>query len=166
MLSNLVAILVLYCVYYYLKNLNNCKCVSSGAVNNLKTLELILIGLNFAGLLFSVLIMNNLLTFLKSYQKYLPYIAAVYFLGIFIFDSIFLYNSFKFYDTMKSPCACAESIPKYFIYFQGLMSLLVVFSSALFSIYGLYLYATGAKVEFSITDLNRKYNKKNKNKIK
>jgi len=163
MLGNLVAILVLYCVYYYLKNLNDCKCVSSGAVNNLKTLELILIGLNFAGLLISLLTMNNLLTFLKPYQKYLVYIAAVYFLGIFIFDSIFVYNAFKFYDTMKSPCACAEGIPKYFIYFQGLMSLLVVFSSALFSVYGLYLYGSGVRVSFSITDFKLK---KNKNKIK
>ena len=163
MLGNLIAILVLYCVYYYLKNLNDCKCVSSEAVNNLKTLELILIGLNFAGVLISLLTMNNLLTFLKPYQKYLVYIALIYFLGIFIFDSVFVYNAFNFYDTMKSPCACAESIPKYFIYFQGLMSLLVVFSSALFSVYGLYLYGSGVRVSFSITDFKLK---KNKNKIK
>lgn len=148
MLTEIVVIVILYCVYKYLKELKGCSCVNQTYTSNLKDAEAFLIGFNFLGLLVSILIMSNLLSFLKPYAKYAHYGVVVYFILAMLFNLYVAYNGLGFYKTIKDNCKCADGWEKYYLYFQIFMSILIVFLSAMVSIYGTYAYATGKKISF------------------
>ena len=154
MLGTLIAIILVYCAYMYLKNLKSCDCVNQTYVGQLANLELIILGLNFLGLFASVVTMTDLLK-IKAYAKYVMFGIAVYFIGVLILEGYIAYNVYKFQDTMKSPCKCADKWQKYYIYLQGIFAGLIVLSTAWFSIYGTYLYATGKNMSLEIAMYNK-----------
>ena len=137
-ISFIVYIILLYLAYAYLRGLKTCACVQPVYVENLMTAELMLLGFNLVGLLFSLISSMHILPILKTYKAYLLKFVAVTSLAMLSFYAYFLYNAYFFHSTMAPNCACANTWEKYYIYLQAAATALIIISTAVFSGYAAF----------------------------
>ncbi len=127
---SLFVIFLLYCAYYYLDNLNTCRCVNNIYTEKLKYLESILIVISLFMLAVHLYIYSKFTNFMKPFMKYVIYGTVLFSLSMLVLYSYFVYDTYKFIVTMKRNCKCADKWEKYYIYYQAaVFSFILLFSA-------------------------------------
>ncbi len=129
MICYLIMMFILVQTYYYLVQIDNCPCFNTNdkyAVNiefmkYFQILEMILLTM-FVGI--SYITTNKFKDIIpKTGGVFLSTLTAVILLGL---SSYMAYNTLNFYLNVKDDCKCANSMYKYFVYFEGISSLVAV----------------------------------------
>jgi len=140
MLSTIVGLLLVYLAYAYLRNLNDCSCVNQIYVDRMKYIESILLVIGGISVILSILtniIMVDLVNMIKKNLGIAALVTALYALFMLIVYMYFVYDTYQFSSTMEIPCKCADGWQKYYIYFQAIMMVFIIFGSAGASLYAL-----------------------------
>lgn len=129
MICYLIMMFILVQTYYYLVQIDKCPCFNKNdkyAVNieymkYFQILEMIVLSL-FVGI--SYITTNKFKNIIpKKGGLFLSILTSVLLLGI---SSYMAYNTLNFYINVKEDCKCANSMYKYFVYFEGISSLVAV----------------------------------------
>jgi len=126
MIPEIIGLILLYCAYAYLRNLNNCDCVNQIYTNKLKDLESFFIVLSIIGLI-SSFFMVDLSAMATKYISYAVFIMSVIMIIVYAY---FVYDTYMFSTTMQANCLCAEGWQKYYIYFQAFSMMLILVAVA------------------------------------
>ena len=110
---SLIPILLLYFVYLYLRNLNNCACVNQEYASRLKNIMSIFIFISVISLIINVVSPISLLSFndTKKHLTLLP--VLIFVVGYIYIYGYFVYDTYMFSSTMQVPCACADGWEKW-----------------------------------------------------
>ena len=134
-ISSLVIIVLLYFVYMYLRDLNNCSCVDQEYVLRLKNIITIFISISVITMVLNALAPNLIVSYLynreainkyiynrESINKYIYLFALIPLLiiiGYIYIYSYFVYDVYMFSKTMQMPCTCADAWQKWYLYFEA-----------------------------------------------
>jgi hypothetical protein len=131
-LFSIIGIVLLYFAYAYLKGLKTCKCVNDTYATRLKNLEAIMLGLNVIILCFAILSYFHLFNALDKIKQSILKIIALGGITMVIYHAFFLYNGYNFWNTLPKKCECADKWEKYYVYFQTIISFLIILITTLF----------------------------------
>jgi hypothetical protein len=129
MICYLFMMVILIQTYYYLIQIDNCPCFNKNdkySVNiefmkYFQILEMIVLTIFVT---ISYITSNKFKNIIpKSGGIFLSTLSAILLLGI---SSYMAYNTLNFYINVKEDCKCANSMYKYFVYFEGISSLVAV----------------------------------------
>ena len=132
MLGKIISIILLYFAYAYLKGLKTCECANQLYATRLKNLEAILLGFNVFILAFAVLSSFKIINVLDKLKQHILKIAMLGGITMLLFYSVFIFNGYKFWNTLPVVCSCANKWEKYYIYFQTIFFFLITLFTTLF----------------------------------
>ena len=130
---SIISIVLLYFAYAYLKGLKTCKCVNDAYATRLKNLEAIMLGLNVIMFCFAILSYFHLFNALDKIKQSILKIIMLGGITMVIYHAFFLYNGYGFWNTLPKKCECADKWEKYYIYFQTIISFLIVLITTIFT---------------------------------
>jgi len=125
-LSSVFVLIFIYYAYSYVKNLDNCKCVSflRNHIENIKNIELFLIYIQVIG------IFMNIGTYIFGFDvnKFAKtnYKPMIVFLGIYLIVLVtilihFIYNVYEFGTNIPKDCDCADKWQRDILYIQAII---------------------------------------------
>jgi len=144
-INNIIAIIVFYFIYYYLKGLKTCPCINQIYAGNLEKVQEVLLGLNAIMLILSSLLQFNIFPFFKQFEKHLFKALILSGIVMLLFYTYIVYNTYYFYSTMGANCECANKWEKYYLYYDAVIISFTLLSTAIISIYGFMNYTSASK---------------------
>jgi hypothetical protein len=145
MFMSLIPIILLYFVYLYLRNLNNCECVNQEYVLRLKNIITIFISLSVLSLIINLLSPSIIISYINNIDTITRYlylfalIPLLIIIGYIYIYAYFIYDVYMFSKTMQVPCPCAEAWQKWYLYLEAFTSGLLLLS--IFGISGFFILA-------------------------
>lgn len=121
-----ITIFLLYSAYAYLRDTKTCKCIKGQHYpTRLKNLELIMLSLNILTLTMAFIGSEmNLMSIIVKSGISIYAIGIIFALIVISFYSYFVYNVYKFRQTIETHCDCADKWPYYYIILQAIIIVL------------------------------------------
>ena len=143
-LINVIAIVVLYFVYVYLKQLHTCNCVNNTYASRLKTLEAILLGFNAIIVGFAIFSKINGLGALVKLKEHIFKILMIGGILMLIYYGFFVYNGYEFWKSVQANCKCADGWQKYVVYVQTLLAGIILLLTFILSGFAVFKRMTNS----------------------
>ena len=131
---NIIMILYVGSIIYYLHQIKNCQCFIEKNKNNytninyLLIIEYIILSVNVFMVLILIFIFNNNsksnLTKKGGAIQNFPTPFLIYFCLIFVVYSFFVYYVYKLHENITEDCECSKSWLRYLLYIQSVMIVL------------------------------------------
>lgn len=140
LISSFITLAILYYIYTYAKNLDDCKCTSflKPKIDNIKNIEFIFICMSVVTIVINILV--NILGFnfknvtLIKNTGMLKAIYVVLSLILYIILINFIYNVYEFGTQLPPDCNCADKWQKDILFIQaGLYSIITIFATIMLS---------------------------------
>ena len=143
---SIIITIIMYFVYLYLRNLNNCACVNQEYASRLKNIMSIFIFISVISLIINVVSPISLLSFndTKKHLTLLP--VLIFVVGYIYIYGYFVYDTYMFSSTMQVPCACADGWEKWYLYLESFVCGILLIS--IFGISSSLMVATNFKKGF------------------
>ena len=144
-ISSLVIIVLLYFVYMYLRDLNNCSCVDQEYVLRLKNIITIFITISVITLVLNMLAPNIIKSYINNIDTITRHlylfalIPLLIIIGYIYVYAYFIYDVYMFSNTMESPCTCANAWQKWYLYLEAWTSAFLLLS--IFGLAGFFFIA-------------------------
>ena len=163
MLSSTIIIILLYFVYMYLRDLNNCTCVDQEYVTRLKNIITIFITISVITLVLNMLAPNIIKSYINNIDTITRHlylfalIPLLIIIGYIYVYAYFIYDVYMFSKTMQVPCTCADAWQKWYLYLEAWTSAFLLLS--IFGISGFFMIAKDFRKGF-FEGLSKKISKK------
>lgn len=163
MFTSSVLIILLYFVYLYLRDLNNCACVNQEYVLRLKNIITIFITISVITLVLNMLSPSIIMSYINNIDTITRHlylfalIPLLIIIGYIYVYAYFIYDVYMFSNTMKSPCTCAAAWQKWYLYLEAWTSGFLLLS--IFGISGFFMIAKDFRKGF-LDELSKKISKK------
>jgi len=124
--SKIIAILFVYGIIVYLKELQKCDCLGDKQKNiqTLLYIEYLFIALNIIGL---IGIVSALLMPKQSGGANVMYMMIAYLFLYLIVMALLVYNAFKLFEGINDKCECSISSLRFLLYIQAFIAVLTLF---------------------------------------
>jgi hypothetical protein len=131
----IVCVYIFLHTYYYLVDIDNCPCFKKDgkyAVNIdfmkfFQVLEIFILTV-FLSIFMYLKLFNKKSMVSANIKNHVPKILLITPIVVLLIISAFMsYNVLNFYNNIKEDCKCANSWYRYFIYYEGIVSLISVF---------------------------------------
>ena len=174
-ITSIIITIILYFVYLYLRNLNNCACVNQEYELRLKNIMSIFLTISVLSLIINLLspsLAISIMSFNDNTKRHLALFAIlpalIIVVGYIYIYGYFVYDTYMFSSTMSIPCTCANGWQKYYIYFQAIVMVLIILGSVSAGIKmalnpGMLFSSTTPAKGYQGKNYNKNY-KRNKNK--
>jgi hypothetical protein len=125
--SKIIAIIFIYGIIKYLKELQNCECLGDKQKNiqTLLYIEYLFIALNIIGL---IGIISSMLMPRQTGGAGFMYAVMAYTLLYLIVMGLLVYNAFKLFEGINDKCECSVSSLRYLLYIQVFIAIIAIFS--------------------------------------
>ena len=124
-----ITIILIYCIYNYLRGLENCDCVNQQLVDRIKNIELFLLVVMTLGLVVSVYYGNTAVGQLTGFfiaNPAMMYIVGLYMLFIIGIESYLVYEVYNLRKTLPKNCECADKWQLNLLYGQCVWYAIVI----------------------------------------
>ena len=151
-ITSIALTIIMYFVYLYLRNLNNCACVNQEYASRLKNIMSIFIFISVISFIINLLSPNLIISFLSfnDNKRHLGLFAIlpplIFVVGYIYIYGYFVYDTYMFSSTMQVPCACADGWEKWYLYLESFVCGILLIS--IFGISSSLMVATNFKKGF------------------
>jgi len=113
-----VTIILIYCIYNYLRGLENCECVNQQLVDRIKNIELLLLASLTISLVMGIFYNHQKLVALFITNPSIVYLVVLYILAILGIESYLVYEVYKLRQSLPKNCECADKWQLNLLYVQ------------------------------------------------
>jgi hypothetical protein len=143
-LSSIFVLIFIYFAYSYVKNLDNCKCVSflKDNIDNIKNIELFLISIQVIGIVMNIgtyLFGFDIKKFAKTNYKPMMLFLGIYLIVLVTILINFIYNVYEFGTNIPKDCDCADKWQRDILYIQAVIYSFSSLSIVSLLVYGVYV---------------------------
>jgi len=121
-----ISIILIYCIYNYVRGLENCDCVNQQLVDRIKNIELFLLVVLTLGNIMSVYYGKPQLVALLMANPTMLYIAGFYILLMISIESYLIYEVYNLRKTLPKNCECADKWQLNLLYGQCVLYAIAV----------------------------------------
>lgn len=131
-IMSVITIILIYCIYNYLRGLENCECVNQQLVDRIKNIELALLAFLTLSLIMGIFYGRAQLVALFINNPTLMYAVVLYILAVIGIESYLVYEVYKLRQSLPKNCECADKWQLNLLYVQcvwyAIAIALVIFS--------------------------------------
>jgi hypothetical protein len=117
-IMSVITIILIYCIYNYLRGLENCECVNQQLVDRIKNIELLLLVSLTLSLIIGIFYGHSKLVALFINIPIIMYVAVLYLLFIIGIESYLVYEVYKLRQSLPKKCECADKWQLNLLYVQ------------------------------------------------
>jgi len=125
-IMSVITIILIYCIYNYVRGLENCDCVNQQLVDRIKNIELFLLVVLSLGLITSVCYGKPRLVALLMANPTMVYILGLYLVFMLSIESYLVYNVYNLRKTLPKNCECADKWQLNLLYVQCVWYAIVI----------------------------------------